>query len=410
MSDRKWMSSGFLQAAPVGRIDHDRGIIEGVSVCTVGEAKGHGVNLDSEFVQTVTDMGAEKRQGLKARFGHPNMCSTALGTFIGRFKNFRLDGDQCRADLFLSNEAKDTPHGNLYQYVLNMAANEPDMFGTSIVFTPGAYYRRDLDTGEKVYEAEFAQERNLSDELYVECDALHACDAVDEPAANDGLFSRFSQETIAGQITEFLDLHPQVWSAIRETPEVLEAIARYGDNVDEFINRYRAYREHQQETDMEQAEATDQAVEELEATETPESTEDVSLDADASEATEPEATDTDANAEIVDAEEPEADTESDEPETELTEDEEQHDAEGLTRDEFCAIRDEFGDGIASQIMADGGDYNDALRLYCGTLEEENETLRARVAELSADRGGGTPAPVKPAKDSTKPLIRISGRH
>lgn len=124
MSDKKqirWMSSGYLQSAPTGGVNEEKGIIEGVSVCTVGEAKGHGVNLDSEFIQRVAELGSAKSNGLKARFGHPNMCSTALGTFIGRFKNFRQVENQVKADLFLSNEAKSTPHGDLYSYVLGMA-------------------------------------------------------------------------------------------------------------------------------------------------------------------------------------------------------------------------------------------------------------------------------------------------
>jgi hypothetical protein len=294
MSEHKWMSSGFLRAAPTGTIDPQKGVIEGVSVCTVGEAKGHGVNLDSEFIADVAKMGNEKRQGLKARYGHPNMCGTALGTFLGRFKHFSVDGDQVRADLFLSNEARETPQGDLHSYVMGMAANEPDMFGTSIVFTPGRSYKR-TKAGKKIYHPGWSADEDETGEehkkrreewnttpgpLYVECESLHACDAVDEPAANDGLFSRFGQETIAGQITEFLDLNPQVWDAIQSNPSILEALARYGDKVDEFTARYRAYREHSKEDTMSkekvQAESGTEAeaaplaateAEELEATE-----------------------------------------------------------------------------------------------------------------------------------------------
>ena len=97
----KLLTSG-VTITKKGSIDREAGIIRGVSVCTEGEAKGHGVHLDSEFIQTVTDLGNAKKQGLKARFGHPNMCSTALGTFIGRYKNFTVEGNKAKADLFLS--------------------------------------------------------------------------------------------------------------------------------------------------------------------------------------------------------------------------------------------------------------------------------------------------------------------
>jgi len=255
--EHKWMSSGFAHGAPTGEINADKGVIEGVSVCTVGEAKGHGVNLDSEFIEDVRAFGAEKKQGLKARYGHPNMSSTALGTFLGRFKNFTVDGDHVRADLFLSNEAKVTPQGDLHAYVIGMATNEPDMFGTSIVFTPGKEYVRG-DDGEKVYDfydtdewgCRFAKKEYEDMPIYVECEELHGCDAVDEPAANEGLFSAFSKETIAGQVTEFLDLHPEFWKQLESNPAIVEVLAHHGDKMDGFFNRYRAYREHSKESKM----------------------------------------------------------------------------------------------------------------------------------------------------------------
>lgn len=116
----KWLSTGYLKSKPEGAVDRERGIIPGALVVTEGEAKGHGVFLEAEFVDEVIRQGNEAKAGLKARFGHPNMCSTALGTFLGRWKNFRRDtitrddGSQAvaaRADLFLSQSAKDTPHG-----------------------------------------------------------------------------------------------------------------------------------------------------------------------------------------------------------------------------------------------------------------------------------------------------------
>ncbi|MFA7184594.1 MAG: hypothetical protein WC082_06875, partial [Victivallales bacterium] len=226
-SSKKYFSTGYLKAKP-GNVDLEKGIITDVKVCTEGEALGHGVHLDSEFISNVTKFGNERKQGLKARFGHPSMCSTSLGTFLGRYKNFRTEktvrenGDEADvsvADLYLSNEARSTPNGDLYSYVCGMAQNEADMFGTSIVYEPGKEYRKDKD-GNKWYRVGYKSYSDgkgnvedgeeLSEELYVECNELFACDCVDDPAANDGLFSRFSNETVAGQISEFLDMNPQV--------------------------------------------------------------------------------------------------------------------------------------------------------------------------------------------------------
>ena len=255
---KKWMGSGYLKAKPKD-VNHEEGVIRGVKICSVGEAKGHGVNLDEEFIDTLIKKGNGFTQGLKARFGHPNMCSTALGTYIGRFKNFtkattvRSDGSQvacCVADLALSDSAKNTPNGDLYDYVIAMANEEADMFGTSIVFTPGQRYRRN-EKGQKVYPRDSRGKRNEEFDRagtpdFVECDHLHACDCVDEPAANDGFFSAFASETVAGQITEFLDLNPQIFQALEDSPDVMNAIAQYGDRFDEFIASYKTYRTESQ--------------------------------------------------------------------------------------------------------------------------------------------------------------------
>jgi hypothetical protein len=268
---KKWMGTTCLRAKPAGGVDTEAGVIRGVKVCSAGEAKGHGVHLDSDFIDAVVEQGAEYKRGLKARFGHPNMCSESLGTFVGRFQNFkrgetvREDGTPaacCFADLHLSETAQDAPGGDLHAYLLSMAENEADMFGTSIVFNPGKKYRRDKKTGEKVFrrvrETSYKtqvwytredgerlskeEEKDLTDELFIECEKLFACDCVDEPAANDGLFSAFSGETVAGQITQFLDLNPQIFEILEQSPEIVEAVARYGSRFDQFLTRYKEYR------------------------------------------------------------------------------------------------------------------------------------------------------------------------
>jgi hypothetical protein len=252
---KRWFDTGYLRAKPQ-EVDTETGIVKGVKVCSAGEAKGHGVSLDSDFIQEVTNQGNALQKGLKARFGHPNMCSDALGSFVGRFKNFttgtttREDGSEaacCFADLHLSETAKDTPNGDLYTYILGMAENEADVFGTSIVFHRGEEYRKN-DQGEKIYPYDRNGNRNqeyreAGGPVFVECKKLCACDCVDEPAANDGLFSAFSGETAAGQITEFLDLHPQVFEILNDNPDVMKAIALHGDRFDEFLQRYTEYKQ-----------------------------------------------------------------------------------------------------------------------------------------------------------------------
>ena len=120
-------------------IDAENGAIYGVAICTEGEALGHDVWLDSAFIADVVKFGKAYKKGLKARFGHPSMSGESLGTFIGRFQNFRQEGTKAVADLYLDDSAKNTPNGNLYDYILKLAEN-PDVFGTSIVFAIDSYF------------------------------------------------------------------------------------------------------------------------------------------------------------------------------------------------------------------------------------------------------------------------------
>lgn len=429
MTKQKWMSTGYLKSKPTGRVNREAGIIEGVKVCTEGEAQGHGVNLDADFVKTVVRFGNERKQGLKARFGHPNMCSTSLGTFLGRHKNFRTettvrdDGSKALtavADMFMSNEAKETPNGNLFDYVMGLAENEPDVFGTSIVFTPGREYRKTEggknayivyqtdDDGYSIYGSDGnrmlayidkdgdpidPKQEPLSKEIYVECESLHACDCVDDPAANDGLFSKFSQETIAGQVTEFLDLNPQVWGAIQANPSIIEALSRYGKKMDEFTERYQAYRKQKEEgkqmskqTNSEKIGAAKLAEDE----DTPPEKKDVPAPA------EPVAKPEDKPPAVaVEPTKPEA--VKPEPEKPEPDKPEAPEKPQLSREEFARIADKFGDAIASKVMREGGDYSTAMALAFDATKTENETLRAKVAELNGQPTNGTPVAMTSAK-------------
>jgi hypothetical protein len=236
-----------FRAAPArgvtGKVDRENGVIYGLAVVTMGEALGHGVHLDDEFIDATVKNGNAKQNGLKSRFGHPNMSSSAVGTLLGRVKNFRRDDSSgtpiVRGDLHLTESAKTAPQGDLYTHVLDLAENDPDMFGTSIVFKAGDTYKRDED-GEKVYkynrDGRYNEDYDRIDSVtFVEQKELRADDVVDEPAANaGGLFSAFSEEQPAAIVTRFLD----------ENPEVFELLKR--DDIEEifsaFRSRYESYR------------------------------------------------------------------------------------------------------------------------------------------------------------------------
>ena len=210
----RYFSTPPIFSAPVVNIDRELGIIQGVTIARIGPAKGHNGFVDRSFLLQIVDNAASKPAGIKARFGHPNMCSQALGTYLGRFKNYSYSGNLVKADLHLDDTAKNTPSGDLYSYVLDMAEKNPDMFGASIVFEIGesVFLEEEID-GEKV------------EKEYFRLKELRATDIVDEPAATDGLFSA---NTFPGIATQFLD----------ENPEILDLIFSKPDSIIEFLSNY----------------------------------------------------------------------------------------------------------------------------------------------------------------------------
>ena len=236
-----------FRAAPArgidGKVDRDKGIIHGIAVVTMGEAKGHGVSLDEEFIDATVKNGNNIPKGLKSRFGHPNMSSSAVGTLLGRVKNFRKEVENgvpiARGDLHLTESAKTAPQGDLYTHVLDLAEHDPDQFGTSIVFERGDTYKRNKE-GEKVGRFNQDGTRNsdyseIEGPEFVEQKALRADDVVDEPAANpNGLFSAFSADQPAAVVTQFLDENPDVFELLKS--EDIESI------FSAFRARYESYK------------------------------------------------------------------------------------------------------------------------------------------------------------------------
>ncbi len=371
------MSSGFFREKPMG-VDRESNIIEGVSVCTMGEAKGHGVHLDSEFIDTVQELGNARNMGIKCRFGHPNMCNEALGTHLGWFKNFTRDGDQVRADLHISEAADKSPKGELGKYLLEMAESEENAFGTSIVFTPGNTYRKNAN-GEKFQRNENAtafgvdvwhtdetghrlseeEETHLSEELYVECKELSACDAVDEPAANEGLFSAdtYGQGEIAAQLTEFFDLHPQIADIALNNPDAV-------DILQQFLSRYNAssppktQKETESMSTIEKTEVEPAIVEPttFEASEAPEVVE--------------------APVEAVVEAEPEAPS---------------------FHSEFARTVEAFGNDVAATAFADGGGYDEAREIHYAAIEAE-------IAQFKSSTEGEEPVEFGEGEEKPAPKI------
>ena len=197
-------------AFSVANIDDATGVLQKVIVAQSGKVKSYFEEIDSETLAQIVRLGNEKENGIKARFGHPNMCSSSFGTYIGRFKNFQVHNDSVVADLHLDEVCKESPSGNLYDYIIKMARNNPDMFGASMAFVPA-----EPAIGEGEYPLTRIQE-------------LLATDLVDDPAATKSLFA---VDSFSYQATRFLDENPAIAWLISKKPEtIIEFMLKYFSN------------------------------------------------------------------------------------------------------------------------------------------------------------------------------------
>jgi hypothetical protein len=174
-------------------VDRRNRIIHGIAVVTKGEALGHNLLLDETFLDAVVEQGNRTKTGVKSRFDHPNASGTSMGTMLGRVRQLRRDGDVVRGDLHLLEAASKTPEGDLAGYVMDLAEEDPQAFGASIVFTGDELAQKDADGTERPDVPKLARLKKLM-----------AADVVDQPAANPGgMFS--VDDSLAAKATEFLD-------------------------------------------------------------------------------------------------------------------------------------------------------------------------------------------------------------
>ena len=183
------------------------GLIQGLAVVTRGEALGHGYWLDSTFLdQTQAALAAltTNSKGAKARFTHPDASSDGMGKLLGRVRYGKRDGDIVRGNLHFLQSAHTTPEGDLAGYVMDLATEDPEAFGTSIVFMHDWDAERSfaVEHGAAGKEDELGpyldlsgfrspDPDNVNHYAHARLAQLYAVDVVDDPAANPGgLFYR----------------------------------------------------------------------------------------------------------------------------------------------------------------------------------------------------------------------------
>lgn len=249
---RATFNGSQLGASRLGEIDTENEVLHDVQITLEGEALGHGVWLDREFCEAVAAAGnATGDVGLKVRYGHPAMCSDAIGTELGRAKNFRvvdvereIEGEKVQAagvvaDVHLLKSAHSAPQGDIAKHVLETAKEDPKQFGQSIVFTYADWVVKDADGNRHSYREECCNEDESKNKTQAQWEAQSAdgkeyavlgkllgSDFTDTPAATDGIFST---NTLAEEAETMLEEHPQILEVLEKNPKsVVEFLDRTG--------------------------------------------------------------------------------------------------------------------------------------------------------------------------------------
>lgn len=187
------------------------GVIRGAILAEAGPFKTEGRGeFDLEALNGIVSITDQMPKGLKAGWTHPGASSDGLGTYLGRWKNIRVDAGKLRGDLHFAGVAtKPAPqHGgtSYAEYLMNLAEEDPDAFESSLRITKVNKLYRRKDDGTLETDA---AGRSLPPLWRVE--KLAACDVVDSgDATHSGFlsasdFSVRNTNALSHQVTEVLN-------------------------------------------------------------------------------------------------------------------------------------------------------------------------------------------------------------
>lgn len=182
----RFIRAETLSAAPA-KVDRANAVIYGKVIAELGPFKSPGRGeFDMVALEKIVELGNAKATGLKSRFTHPDLSSDGLGKFLGRDRNFRLEGTKVKADSYLDKTSLEpSPNGGgkpLGIYVMDLAESDPGAFSSSLVLETEKEFRLEPDGTKKK-----GPDGNALPPLW-RPKSLHASDVVDTgDAVNDFL-------------------------------------------------------------------------------------------------------------------------------------------------------------------------------------------------------------------------------
>src|SRR5438552_6425084 len=149
------------------RVDREKGVIKGVSLIALGEARGHDKVVDQKTLETVRDCAKQYKDGLRVKF-NPTTFTHGAGTLAGYIPaaSIHVTDGKTVGDLQLY---RNVPQ-EVREFLFELAEDTPQNIGLSIEFS--------------------GEDEEVEGNKFARCSEIFAATIVDLPAANPtGLFS-----------------------------------------------------------------------------------------------------------------------------------------------------------------------------------------------------------------------------
>jgi hypothetical protein len=267
-SNNKMSKYGFsVHSFDETAINSEEGIMSGVSLISVGEAKGHELFVDEDSIESI--LSVIKDTKLPSYLTHRGaLFEDRLTKEIGYFNNFRIKDNKIVGDFHAFKSFKDDD-AKTYRRLFEMAEQIPERFGLSIVFSANQVWateKGDVETLDKPDDALFEYPS-------IRVNEVMSADFVDTPAANEkGLFSLTNKSIQSMTKAELIEINKKL-SAENEDLKAELATKEFSES-DESKESEVEFAAHEDEKLEEHEELEESKEEELEEHEEEEKLED----------------------------------------------------------------------------------------------------------------------------------------
>lgn len=245
----KTKASQYVSAAPLAaaKVDAAAGVLRDVAIMSVGEAAGHGCDVDMVTLTKLFELTQGKT--VKAFLNHS--WNPSPDEVVGVFSGLYIDAAAgvLRAAQFQALGAFRTHNAKAYDTLFELAAIAPDSFGVSVSIYQDLAWK--LSDGTEMLTDGWGNkpDKAVGERPFIRPTFIESADFVSTPAANTALFSRnsvdkqpdSSQSVICNETTSqqaalthnTISTMKAVFAHFAANPKALPLIAKFAAEADE---------------------------------------------------------------------------------------------------------------------------------------------------------------------------------